>query len=165
MPGHSPFPLPGAQLPASARDVGRLPGGGLASPSPVPFSPQPARGALDLDQLHGKDAHGCNQLPPHPGVRHDEPGQGLCHRAPGLLWAQEHLHPLHVRAAPPLTRHKPLQICFPKAQVYLPQTHTHRFKRKAREGSQEGHVGSGPMAPRGRPAAFPSVRRDPFSGG
>uniref|UniRef100_A0A4W2D096 WD repeat domain, phosphoinositide interacting 1 n=1 Tax=Bos indicus x Bos taurus TaxID=30522 RepID=A0A4W2D096_BOBOX len=56
---------------------------------------QPTRGALNLDRLHGEDVPGCIQLPPHPGVRHDEPGQGLRHRASGLLRPQEHLHPRH----------------------------------------------------------------------
>lgn len=70
-------------------------------PSSCALSPQPTRGALHLDWLHGKDVHGRFQLPPRPGVRHDEPGQGLCHRALALLWAEEHLHPLHVRMAPP----------------------------------------------------------------
>ncbi|KAF3817326.1 hypothetical protein GH733_011726 [Mirounga leonina] len=61
----------------------------------------PTRRAFDLDWLHGKNVHGCFQLPPHPGVRHDEPGQGLRHRTFEFLWAEEHLRPLHVRTAPP----------------------------------------------------------------
>lgn len=63
--------------------------------------PQPTRRAFDLERLHGKSVHGCLQLPPHAGVRHDESGQGLCHRAFEFLRTEEHLHPLDVRMAPP----------------------------------------------------------------
>lgn len=67
--------------------------------------PQPTRRAFNLDWLHGKNVHGCFQLPPHPGVRHDEPGQGLRHRTFEFLWPEEYLHPLNVRMAPP-THHQ-----------------------------------------------------------
>lgn len=92
--------------------------------------PQPTRRAFDLDWLHGKDVHGCFQLPPHPGVRHDEPGQGLRHRTSELLGSEEHLHSLNVRTAPPtLHKNKLSQSCLPKVQN--PQTCTKR-KRKTR---------------------------------
>ncbi|PNI35573.1 WIPI1 isoform 4 [Pan troglodytes] len=56
---------------------------------------QSTRRAFDLEWLHGKDVHGCYQLPPHPGVRHDASGQGFCHRTLELLRTEEHLYPLN----------------------------------------------------------------------
>lgn len=95
--------------------------------------PQSTRRAFDLEWLHGKDVHGCFQLPPRPGDRHDEPGQGLCHRAFEFLWAEEYLHPLHVRMAPPtLNKHKLPQTQFPKHKIPKDE------KRKKREDGQEG---------------------------
>ena len=90
--GHGPFPVGGRGCWTAAGGLGLT----LAR-----LAPQPTRGALNLDRLCGEDVPGCIQLPPHPGVRHDEPGQGLCHRASGLLRPQEHLHPCHVSPAPP----------------------------------------------------------------
>lgn len=98
------------------------------SPWPVPCSPQPTRRAFDLEQLHGKSVHGCLQLPPHAGVRHDESGQGLCHRAFEFLWTEEHLHPLDVRMAPPML-HTVNTLISPK---HKPPKHVPREKEKSR---------------------------------
>lgn len=95
--------------------------------------PQPTRGAFDLERLHGKDVHGSFHLPPRPGVRHDEPGQGLRHRASELLRTEEHLHPLHVRRAPP-TLNAATHSC--PQSTNSPNTRTERKKRE--EGQEEG---------------------------
>lgn len=101
-PRPSSFLLQGAQLRAWAcGELARCPGLRGRLTSTCALLPQPTRRAFDLDWLHGKNVHGCFQLPPHPGVRHDEPGQGLRHRTFEFLWAEEHLRPLHVRTAPP----------------------------------------------------------------
>lgn len=102
--------------------------------------PQPPRGAFDLERLHGKDVHGSFHLPPRPGVRHDEPGQGLRHRASDFLRTEEHLHPLHVRRAPP-TLNAATQSC--------PQTHTHRkknFKKRKEKARRKGEQNQNPAA-------------------
>lgn len=87
---------------------GRRPGP-AARPHPTACAllPQSPGRAFDLERLRGEDVHGRFQLPPRPGVRHDEPGQGLCHRAPEFLGTEEHLLPLHVRMAPPTARTAP----------------------------------------------------------
>lgn len=104
--------------------------------------PQPTRGAFDLDWLHGKNVHGCFQLPPHPGVRHDEPGQGLCHRTFEFLWAEEYLHPLNVRIAPPTChRQNLLGVCLPRAQH--PQTRA-ESQTRTQDGQEEGRAASKP---------------------
>uniref|UniRef100_A0A4W6D490 WD repeat domain, phosphoinositide interacting 1 n=1 Tax=Lates calcarifer TaxID=8187 RepID=A0A4W6D490_LATCA len=46
-----------------------------------------------LDSLHGEDVLSSQQLPPCSGIWYDEPGPGLRHRPPPLIWPEERLHP------------------------------------------------------------------------
>lgn len=133
-------PSRGGERGLGAETAGRLPGRPLGLILACVLRPQPAGGAFHLERLHGEDVPGRVQLPPRPGVRHDEPGPGLCHRASALLRAEEHLHAVHVRTAPPALRtQEPLEMSFPKAHN-SPDTQTlfqeSQGETTARQGGQ-----------------------------
>lgn len=65
-----------------------------------------------MDRLHGEDVLSRQQLPPRPGVRHDEPGPGVRHRPPRLIRSEERLHLGHVSSSLFLpTQSRKLRLC------------------------------------------------------
>ena len=54
------------------------------------------RWGCHLDSLYGEDVLSRQQLPPCSGIWNDDPGSGLRHRSPPLVWPEKRLRPDYV---------------------------------------------------------------------